>query len=76
MLCPGGSGSKVNVASKKFKSSSESEPVDLPNSVGMGIDISTGALLLSVLKLSKGIQFTYNFRRLKNSCKLMRENSI
>ncbi|CAF1223204.1 unnamed protein product [Didymodactylos carnosus] len=56
MFCPGGSGSKINVTSKKLKSSTESEPVDLPNSVGMAIDISTGALLLSVLKISKGVQ--------------------
>ncbi|CAF1593662.1 unnamed protein product [Didymodactylos carnosus] len=56
MFCPSGSGSKVNVTSKKLKSSTESEPVDSPNSVGMTIDISTGALLLSVLKLSRGIQ--------------------
>ncbi|CAF1234931.1 unnamed protein product, partial [Didymodactylos carnosus] len=53
MFCPGGSGSKVNVSSKKLKSGTESEPADSPDSVGMAIDISTGALLLSVLKLSK-----------------------
>ncbi|CAF0806299.1 unnamed protein product [Didymodactylos carnosus] len=52
MFCPGDETTTIP-ASKRLKLAT-SEPVELPNSVGMGIDISTGDVLLPVLELSKG----------------------
>ncbi|CAF0882579.1 unnamed protein product [Didymodactylos carnosus] len=54
IFCPGDASSGSPTGKKLKQSISAQQPVELPNSVGMAIDISTGELLLPVLKLSKG----------------------